>query len=139
MSRIVPIGTTKRERLTERQALAMLEAYDHKCALCGLPLDPLKPWIDEHMRALGLGGENDFKNRAPAHVECAKEKTKDDMARINKAKDQKAAHYGTKPPPVKKIESRGFQKVQRPSKIGAERIEKPKLPPRGIFTGESDA
>ena len=138
MSRIVPIGTTKRERLTERQALAMLEAFDHKCALCGLPIDPLRPWIDEHMRALGLGGGNAYKNRAPAHPECAAVKTKDDMERINKAKDQKARHYGTAPPPARPIQSRGFPEYERPSKIADERIVKPTLPPRGLFTGDKN-
>lgn len=114
----------------------MLEAYDHKCALCGLPIDPLRPWIDEHMRALGLAGSNAFKNRAPAHVHCAEVKTKGDMARINKAKDQKAKHYGSAPPPSRPIESAGFRKVVRPSKVGAERVEKPNLPPRRLYDGD---
>lgn len=138
MSRVTPIGTTKRERLTARQALSMLEAYDHKCALCGLPIDPLKPWIDEHLRALGLAGSNAFKNRAPACVPCAEAKTKDDMARINKAKDQKAKHYGLKPPGAQEIKSAGFRQFEHPSKVGAERTKKVQLPPRRLYEGESD-
>jgi hypothetical protein len=39
-----PIGTTPRKTLTPRQRLALLEEYSHKCALCGLPIEPTESW-----------------------------------------------------------------------------------------------
>ena len=125
-----PIGTTPRKPLTPRQRLALLEEYGHKCALCGLPIGPEEGFIDEHLRALGLSGTNKWDNRGPAHIRCAEVKTKDDMARIAKAKRQKARHYGIKPEGAGKIRSAGFRKFARPSKIGLSRVEKPELPPR---------
>ena len=126
-----PIGTTRRERLSPRKRLALLESFGHKCALCGRPIEPDEGFVDEHLRALGLGGTNRFDNRAPVHIACAAVKTKGDMARINKAKDQKARHYGIKPEGAGKIRSAGFRKFERPSRIGAERIEKAPPPRQG--------
>ncbi len=94
-----PIATTKRKRLTPLQRLALYEAFGGVCALCRAPLDGSKSdWIDEHGRALGLGGTNDLDNRAPVHRKCAGEKTVDDNARIKKAKRQKSVHVGAKEP-----------------------------------------
>jgi 5-methylcytosine-specific restriction endonuclease McrA len=127
---IEPIGTTPRKPLTPRQRLALLEEYSHKCALCGLPIEPTESWRDEHLIALGLGGTNKWDNRAPVHIRCAKAKDLVDMAAINRAKNQKVRHYGIKPEGAGKIRSAGFRKFARPSKIGLARIEKPELPPR---------
>lgn len=93
-----PIGTTPRKNLTPLQRLSLLEAYGHRCALCGNAIHPREKWRDEHLTALGLGGTNDFDNRGPVHLRCAGEKDIDDNARIKKAKRQKAAHVGAKEP-----------------------------------------
>ena len=91
-----PIGTTPRKNLTPLQRLALLEAYGHRCALCARPIEPCEKWRDEHLRALGLGGTNDFGDRGPVHLRCAAEKDVDDIARIKKAKRVKAVHVGAK-------------------------------------------
>ena len=96
------IGTTPRKRLTDRQRLSLFEAFGGLCALCNHKLgDPKDPWIDEHLRALGLGGTNQWDNRGPVHVRCAEVKTKDDNARIHKAKDQKIRDVGARGPKAK--------------------------------------
>jgi 5-methylcytosine-specific restriction endonuclease McrA len=93
------IGTTKRSKLTPLQRLALFEAFDGKCALCGEPLgDPKDPWIDEHLARSDFGGTNKLKNRAPVHFRCAAVKTEDDMRRIRKAKRQKARAVGAYQP-----------------------------------------
>jgi hypothetical protein len=57
-----------------------------------------EPWIDEHVNPLGLTGTNDWSNRGPAHIDCAKAKTKDDVAQIAKAKRRQAKFIGAKKP-----------------------------------------
>lgn len=116
------VGTTPRKPLTPRQRLKLFEEHKGICVLCGLQIRSGEKWIDEHLRALGLGGSNDFDNRAPVHVACAEAKThKEDIPRIAKAKRQKMAALGIKRSGPK-IASRGFPRKQRPEKIG--------LPPR---------
>ncbi len=53
-------------------------------------------FIFEHVRPLGLGGEDSDDNIRLTCKGCASEKTKADMAAITKAKRQKAAHLGLK-------------------------------------------
>jgi 5-methylcytosine-specific restriction endonuclease McrA len=125
------VGTTKRKSLTPTQRLKLFEEHKGICCLCGLKIEAGAAWIDEHMKALGLGGSNDLLNRRPVHVACAQSKTfgKDgDNARIAKAKRQKMKHLGIERP-KQKIQSRGF-----PSSRKEPRIEKSMLPPRSIFT-----
>jgi hypothetical protein len=110
----------------------LLEFFHHRCALCGDPIAFNEPWRDEHLVCLGLGGSNKWDNRGPVHIRCAEAKDLIDMAAINKAKREKVHHYGLKPEGARKIQSAGFRKFEKPSKIGLVRIEKPELPPRRI-------
>jgi 5-methylcytosine-specific restriction protein A len=90
------VATTKRKPLTPTQRLALFEAYKGLCCVCGFKIHLGEKWIDEHLRALGLGGTNQWDNRGPAHVKCAEIKTVGDMAAINKAKAQKRSALGIK-------------------------------------------
>lgn len=129
------VSTTKRNPLTPTQRLKLFEAHKGKCALCGHDIRSGEKWIDEHMRALGLGGSNDLDNRAPVHVACAKVKTeKEDIPRIAKAKRSKMAALGIKRETGKKIQSRGFDRVEKARKIDKSAL--PPLPRRNILTGE---
>lgn len=95
------VGTTPRKPLTPTQRLKLFEAFQGRCVLCDRKIEAGEPWIDEHLRALGLGGSNDPENRGPAHKACADAKThgKDgDLARIAKAKRVKMRHLGIRPP-----------------------------------------
>jgi 5-methylcytosine-specific restriction protein A len=96
----VDIGTTKRKRLTPTQRLKLFEEKGGICCICGQKING--SFIDEHLRALGLGGSNDLDNRDIAHPECAAVKTAEsDMPRIVKAKAQKKATHGIAPPKQK--------------------------------------
>ncbi len=135
----IDVGTTPRKPLTPRQRVKLYEAFGGICPLCSTKIIPGHRWRDEHLRALGLGGTNEWDNRAPVHSWCAPAKDRDDMARINKAKDQKAASLGIKPVGVNKIRSAGFRKFERQSRIANEPIDKDELPPlprRNLATGE---
>ena len=104
---IVDVGTTKREKLTPTERLKMFEDHGGICKICTRKITPGEKWIDEHGRALGLGGSNSKKNRYPVHVACAAVKTHDeDMPRINKAKAQKKAALGIKKEPTTPLQSR---------------------------------
>lgn len=131
------VGTTPRKPLTPTQRLKMFEEHKGICALCKRLIVPGDDWIDEHMRALGLGGSNDPSNRAPVHVACAEAKTRgDDIPRIAKAKRQKRAALGIKPDGANKIQSKGFDHYEKPPKAGKARIDKsalPQLPPRKLY------
>ena len=98
------VGTTKRKPLTPTERLALFEREHGLCCICGNTI--FGKFIDEHKRALGLGGSNDPKNRGVAHPKCADAKTHDeDMPRINKAKAQKKAAHGIKPERLARIPS----------------------------------
>ena len=88
------------------------------CDLCGLPCTKFE--ID-HIRADGLLGEPTFENSRLLCVPCHKEKTKEDVAAISKAKRVEARHLGAVKSKVK-IQSRGFPKKEKKEKIS--------LPPR---------
>ena len=123
------IPTTKRKSLTPTQRLKLFEAHSGKCALCGLQIHAGDKWIDEHLRALALGGSNDFDNRAPVHLACAEAKThQQDMPRIVKAKRQKMSSLGIKRGTAPKIESRGFEPSSK-----TPRISKMQLPPKELY------
>lgn len=99
------------------------------CDGCGLPVKG-KFEID-HIRADGLLGEPTFENSRLLCIPCHKDKTKDDVARIAKAKRVEARHLGAVRPKGK-IQSRGFVKKERKEKI-------PLPPRRGMFEeGESE-
>ena len=118
------IGTTKRKGLTPTQRLQLFERKKGICCICHEKI--VGSFIDEHWRALGLGGSNDETNRDIAHPRCADIKTRDDMKRINKAKAQKRAAHGIKrsSPPI----------AARPKpERAAPRFDKTPLPPRNLY------
>ncbi|GAB6842327.1 hypothetical protein HNR00_003536 [Methylorubrum rhodinum] len=95
------VGTTPRRPLTPSQKLELYEQQKGICPLCGLFMRPGKRLIDEHLRALGLGGSNDFGNRAIVHEACALAKTHGptgDLTVIADAKAQKRAILGFERP-----------------------------------------
>lgn len=104
------VGTTKRKPLTPTQRLKLFEREKGLCCICGLKI--VGRFVDEHKRALALGGGNEMTNRGVAHPKCAAAKTHDkDMPSIVKAKAQKRAQHAIKAAPTKKIESPGFTPV----------------------------
>jgi hypothetical protein len=121
------VGTTPRKPLTPTQRLALFEREKGLCCVCGGKI--VGAFIDEHLRALGLGGSNDPDNRGVAHPKCADAKTHDeDMPRINKAKAQKKAQHAIKADGPK-IQSAGFpgsRPKNRSDRIG--KIDKNALP-----------
>lgn len=89
------VGTTKRRSMSPARRLRIWEAHGGVCCLCKTQIDGVREtWTVEHLRALGLGGEDDDKNCAPAHETCRRQKDKVDVKSIAKAKRVKAKHLG---------------------------------------------
>lgn len=124
------VGTTPRKNLTPSQRLKLFEAHKGICGICTREIRSGEAWVDEHMRALALGGTNDLENRRPVHVACAAAKTSDDIASIAKAKRQKRASLGIKKE-GQKIQSRGFDRVEKHRAIDKSAL--PDLPRRGLY------
>lgn len=93
------VGTTKRGSMTPARRLRIWEAHKGICCLCGKKIDGVRDkWTVEHLRALGLGGEDTDANCAPAHEACRRGKDKVDVSAIAKAKRVKAKHLGIAKP-----------------------------------------
>jgi len=91
------VGTTRRNKLSPTARARLFEQHGGRCVLCTRKIISGEPWVDEHLRALGLGGGNEPANRAPVHVACARIKTQaHDMPAIVKAKRTKRASLGLK-------------------------------------------
>jgi 5-methylcytosine-specific restriction endonuclease McrA len=89
------VGTTVRRKLTPHRRLKVWEKTGGVCVLCERKIDGVRErWIAEHIRALELGGADDFDNLGPAHEACATEKTREDHRRAAQAKRQKIRHLG---------------------------------------------
>jgi hypothetical protein len=139
-NRISMVGTTKRKPLTPRQLLKLWEDHKGICCICGFPIDKDKKWaetlrgpkgfVDEHQRALALGGSNKLANRGPAHIACAAVKTTGDMERINKAKAQKQRDLGIRAAPDRKMPSAPMPKTKKA-------IERAKREPKTMAVGQS--
>jgi 5-methylcytosine-specific restriction protein A len=105
-----PVIPEKRKRLTRPQRAAAHDRHGGVCCICGLLIPPGESFIDEHKKALGLGGSNEQHNRGIAHIQCAKIKTREDQNMIAKAVRTRAKLvYGIKNPNRRRIPSRGWR------------------------------
>lgn len=132
------VGTTERLKLSPTKRLKLFEQHKGLCALCGKEIRSGDSWIVEHLRPLSLGGTNDAANLAPVHMGCADAKThgKDgDLAKAAKSKRVKMAALGIKNETRKKIQSRGFDRVEKVGKVSKQEL--PPLPRRMMFVDTS--
>ena len=107
----------KRKKLSPAKRLAIYERDNGICYLCEQPIKAGEPWDVEHVRALALDGEDNEKNMRPAHVDCHRTKTRDDVTRSSKAKRQKQKAVLGIRKTSKPIQSRPFAHKERKSKI----------------------
>lgn len=89
-----PYYVEPRRPLTPKQRLKLFVERKGVCCICGLKIETMKPWIDEHIQPLSMGGTNDWENRGVAHVGCAHKKTSKEAT--DRAKGQRIAekHFG---------------------------------------------
>lgn len=87
-----------RSSLSTMRRLAVFEANDGRCHLCGGNIVAGEKWEVEHVRPLSMGGEDGGDNLRPAHVACHAAKTADEAPIRAKAKRIKAKHLGIRKP-----------------------------------------
>ncbi|RMD90729.1 MAG: HNH endonuclease [Alphaproteobacteria bacterium] len=88
-----------RRSMSRTRRLRIFEAASGICHICGQRIDGTRePWEVEHIVPIQLGGEDEDANCAPAHVACHRAKTREDVARIAKAKRVRAKHLGAHRP-----------------------------------------
>jgi 5-methylcytosine-specific restriction protein A len=93
-----PVIIPPRKALTRNQRAKLFDAHNGVCCICETKIKVGEPWIDEHWIPREIPADDSLGNRAPAHVACAREKTKTDVKLIAKVKRNRANHLGIKKP-----------------------------------------
>jgi 5-methylcytosine-specific restriction protein A len=89
-----PVIVPPRRSLTKAQRVRLFDDHKGVCVICKTKIQVGQPWIDEHIDPREISANDKLSNRGPAHVGCAKEKTKKDVRDIAKVKRIRAKHLG---------------------------------------------
>lgn len=102
----------RRRRLTPKQRAEIIARQGGLCALSGEPLAGRKVEFD-HERALAMGGEDSLDNLRAVTAEAHLAKTRDDLARLAKAKrcERFMAEGRSRKRKGRPLQSRGFRKA----------------------------
>jgi 5-methylcytosine-specific restriction protein A len=84
----------RKEFSTRTKALAF-QRSNGRCEECGMRLEPCR-FAYDHVNPDGLTGSNDLANCRVLCLACHKQKTRDDVGNIAKAKRREARHIGAK-------------------------------------------
>lgn len=99
-----------RKYLSKKDKLELIIKQDGLCPKCSERLGPLTHVDFDHIIPLALGGTQDLSNWQALHKECHKQKTKQDVSRISRAKRLAKKRLGEvkvkKKIPSKKLESK---------------------------------
>lgn len=88
---------TTRKHRTKKERARLFKLHGGKCHLCDMPIKAGEKWELEHVIAWELTRDDSDENVKPAHSRCHAPKTHgEDRPRIQKAKNQEAAHMGFK-------------------------------------------
>lgn len=115
-------GKSDNTPVPPRVRLRNFEQHGGMCHLCSLKIQVGQKWQTDHVVALINRGKNDELNLAPAHDDCHKAKSADDVAEKASVSAKRKKHLGMK----------------RPSKLSSPREPKPAmtskaLPPRKLY------
>lgn len=75
----------KRPSISKAKRARIFLAHEGVCWLCKIKIGPAEPWDCDHQVSRELGGSDDDDNLAPAHKDCHREKSKQDVAMIAKS------------------------------------------------------
>jgi 5-methylcytosine-specific restriction endonuclease McrA len=92
------IGATPDTPVPDRVKLRVFRRWNGRCYLSGRKIAGGDPWDVEHVKALGLGGENRESNLRPALKEPHKDKTAADRDLMAKADRIARKHHGLDKP-----------------------------------------
>ena len=103
-----PYEVNPRKALSNKRRVELLVANNGLCCICGGKITVATAWddfdlsavpfVDEHINPLWLSGSNDFNNRGPAHVKCARDKTAKEATDRAKVRRMAERHLGAKRP-----------------------------------------
>lgn len=96
---------TKRTAISPTKRAEVFRDNGGVCYLCKRKIAPGEAWEVEHVKPVGFGGTNDASNLRPAHQDCHKPKTADDVRSMRKA-DRNAKRAAGIKPKGKKLKSR---------------------------------
>jgi len=74
--------------------VALFTKHGGVCHICGGKINVGEGWDVEHVIPFAMGGEDSESNWAPAHRNCHRTKTTNDVGKIAKAKRSEARHIG---------------------------------------------
>lgn len=86
----------RRRTMSPTKRLKIFQALRGECHICGGSIKPGEAWEIEHLIPIGLGGADDATNFRLAHKGCHKDKTREDVGRIAKAKRIERRHIGVR-------------------------------------------
>lgn len=75
----------KRPAISKAKRARIFLAHDGVCWLCKGKIGLEEPWDCDHQVSRELGGSDEDDNLAPAHKDCHREKSKQDVAMIAKS------------------------------------------------------
>ncbi len=90
------IGANDDAAIPQRVRLRVFERFGGICQLTGRKIMPGDAWDLDHVRALAMGGEHRESNLVPVLKAAHREKTKQDVKDLAKARSVKARHIGIK-------------------------------------------
>ncbi|WP_368669526.1 HNH endonuclease [Roseibium sp. RKSG952] len=107
------IGKTADSAVPDRVKDRVFMRFQGRCHRTGLKIQAGDKWELEHLKALGLGGENRERNLAPILAgDPHKEKTAEEVGMMRKADRMRRKHNGTWPKSKAKLQGRGFAKTR---------------------------
>lgn len=111
------IGKTPEATPPAGVRLRILRRFDRRCQLTGIIIADGQPFDLEHEKPLEEGGENRERNLVPVLRLPHELKTAAERKRQAKADRMARKAHGLDLPPKKKIQSRGFDRVEKERKI----------------------
>lgn len=87
----------RRKKFSKRQRELLFSQHRARCCLCGERINDHR-WIREHVKPLWLGGADHESNMGPAHISCAREKTRSESTVRAKMIRQRKKHLGLRKP-----------------------------------------
>lgn len=97
-----------RKSFSRKERVRIFDLNSGICHICDMKIQVAEKWDIEHLVPWELTRDDSDENVRPAHNECHKTKTREDVAGIRKADRIRAKHIGAWPKTRSKIPSRKF-------------------------------
>lgn len=113
-------GTTPDSPIPTRVKLRVWQRCGGRCAITGKKLGPADKYDFDHIIPLAMGGRHAESNLQIVERSAHREKTKQDVADLAKARRIAMKHTGIWPQSKARLKGRGFQKTRPEWQSGSE-------------------